>query len=124
MVRGELIFEIDLKRNVVLQEPVMLTGTICNNKDLALGSFFSQSFTINEEKQQLKLSIFNHNLAVGEYYLHFSISIGSLKEGNVEVLDHAYEAIAFEIYNEGFEKDYLVRWNRYWGDVFFQSKIK
>jgi lipopolysaccharide transport system ATP-binding protein len=124
LVRGELIFEIDLKCNVILQEPVMLTGTICNNKDLALGSFFSKSFIMSEEKQQLKLSIINHNLAVGEYYLHFSISRGSLQEGNVEVLDQAYEAIAFEIYNEGFEKDYLVRWNKYWGDIFFQSHVK
>tara|TARA_R100000935_G_scaffold7556_5_gene15991 strand:- start:20765 stop:22039 length:1275 start_codon:yes stop_codon:yes gene_type:complete len=124
LVRGELIFEIDLKRNVKVKKPVMLTGTICNNKDMALGSFFSKSFQMEKENQQLKLSILNHNLSVGEYYLHFSISKGSLEEGNIEVLDHAYEAIAFEIYNEGFENDYLVRWNMYWGDVFFQSDVK
>lgn len=124
LVRGQLVFNVGLRRNEEIQQPVILTGTICNTKDVALGSFFSQPFIMKNENQQLKLSIFDHNLSVGEYYIHLSISKGSLEAGNIAVLDHAYEAIAFEIYNEGFEKDYLASWNMYWGDIFFQSKIE
>ena len=124
LVRSELIFEIELKVNQELHFPVIITGTICNKSDSALGSFFSESVLIKKNKNFIKLTIFDHNLSVGEYYMNFSVSKGSLKDGNIEVLDHAYEAIAFEIYNESYEKDYLLKWNKYWGDIFFKSKIE
>lgn len=123
VTRQPIDLEIHIKRNEYIVGDICLTGTICNYRDMEIGSFFSENFNVVEEQSKINLKILNHNLSVGEYYLNFSISQGSLKKSNLKILDHAYEAIAFEIFNEDFEKTYLTKWNNRWGDLFFESKI-
>lgn len=122
-VRSPLNFEISVKTNQLINDEVCITGTICNMEEEEIGSFFTTTFIPSEEKNIIELSIFNHNLSVGEYYLNLSISKGSVKKSNLVVIDHAYEAIGFEVYNEEEDDDYVIKWNRSWGNLFFESQI-
>ena len=92
--------------------------------DVEVGSFFSESFFIQKETMKIKVIIPNHNLSVGEYYLNLAISQGNIRASNLSTIDHAYEAIGFEIYSEGGNEKYALRWNKSWGNSFFDSKIE
>ncbi|GGK54084.1 MULTISPECIES: ABC transporter ATP-binding protein [Flavobacteriaceae] len=123
-VRSEMDFDIYLKVNEKDDRKVCLTGTICNDKEMELGSFFSKPFLISKDEIVVNLSIINHNLSIGNYYLNISISIGDIKNSNLEVIDHAYEVIGFEVLNEDVVDNYVIKWNKSWGDIFFDTKIE
>ncbi|MWW24820.1 ABC transporter ATP-binding protein [Algibacter lectus] len=124
-IRSQLKFDVFLKTNKKIEGLVSLSGTICNKKDVALGSFFTKPFDIDKsDNMKIGFSITNHNLAVGDYYLNISISKGSIYTSDLEDLDHAYEAIGFEVLSETKNNDYIIKWNSDWGDVFFDSNIE
>lgn len=123
-VRSKLSFDVYLKINSKIKGLITLTGTICNAKDIAIGSFFSKPFEIFANKMVIDFSITNHNLAIGEYYLNISISRGSIYTSDLEDLDHAFEAIGFEVLSETKNNDYVIKWNTDWGNVFFDSNIE
>lgn len=122
--RETLIFQIKLRRNIRMDSKFCLTGTIHTNQEEQIGSFFSPSFYIEDEICILSLEIAGHNLAVGEYYLNFSVSKGENIDSNLKVIDHAYEAIGFDIVKETQDLDYVMNWNKNWGNLFFQSRIE
>lgn len=121
--RASLNFKISIEKNSNLNSKICLTGTICNTKDLEVGSFFSKPFIANEKEMEINLRIMEHNLGIGEYYMNFSISTGSLYDSNMKVIDHAYEAIGFEILSISDRGNYDVKWNHAWGPIFLQSEI-
>lgn len=121
--RNSISLKIHLKRNKIIDSELCITGTICSYSDVEIGSFFSPIFYASKEDILVELTLPNHNLSVGEYYFNFSISKGSIVNSNLVALDHAYEAIGFEIFNENEDKDYLIKWNNSWGELFFDSKI-
>lgn len=122
-IRNNLRFRIFLKRNRNVDGPICITGTICTIDQQEIGSFFSKNFNADKAEINMDLSIINHNLAIGEYYLNLSVSKGDLRDSNLVVLDHAYEAIGFEIFFEKVTDKYLIKWNKAWGTIFFDSEI-
>jgi lipopolysaccharide transport system ATP-binding protein len=122
--RSSIDLKIFLRNNRMIQDLVCLTGTICDNYENEIGSFFTDSFKVNKKEIILDLSIVNHNLSIGEYYFNFSISKGSFQNSNLEVLDHSYKAIGFEILNNFNNKSNLIqKWDKSWGNLYFDSKI-
>ncbi|WP_027126474.1 polysaccharide ABC transporter ATP-binding protein [Gelidibacter mesophilus] len=122
-IRGALKFDIYFEVYQNIQKAVCLTGSICALDDTAIGSFFTQNMILKEGKHIVELELPNHNLSVGVYYLNLSISKGSVENSNLERMDHAYQAIAFEILQMEDDGDYISNWNGSWGNLFFQSHI-
>ena len=121
-VRSNIDLDIKLKRNKKLNGLISITGTICSNDNKEIGSFFSNKFTMQEDDMTVKLIIPNHNLSIGDYFLNFSVSHGNIKDSNLKVIDHAYEAIGFEILKEDNNSEYF-QWNKSWGNLFLDSEI-
>ncbi len=116
--------ELFLESKFFNDDAVCLTGTICNDRDETLGSFFSESFIIKNAKTGICINIQNPNLSIGEYYINFSISKGNFKNNNLEMLDNAYEAIGFEILSNDDGNENAYKWNKSWGNFHFNSKLK
>lgn len=123
-IRGILDFDVYIQVDQALKEDLCLTGSICTLDDTRIGSFFTQNISIEKGNKILALQLPNHNLSVGVYYINLAISKGSIENSNLEMLDHAYQAIAFEIFQVETDGDYIAKWNKAWGDLFFQSQIK
>ena len=123
-IRGTLKFDIYLNIIENLENDISITGTICSLDDKKIGSFFSPSTAIKKGANTVHLSIPNHNLSVGVYYLNFAISKGSILTSNLEMLDHAYQAIAFEVFQLENEGGFIAKWSKSWGNLYFQSHIK
>jgi len=123
-VRGEIKFNLQIKKNKDFSPTISITGTICNNNNVAIGSFFSKAFSATKDHSSIILTIKNHNLSVGEYYLNLALSIGDIKNSEIKTIDHAYEVIGFEIFEEKSEDNQVIRWNQDWGALFFQANIK
>ena len=116
--------ELFLETKMFINNLVCLTGTICNDKDESLGSFFSKPFKLKEGKMCVNINIQNPNLSLGDYHINFSISKGNFKKNNLEMLDNAYEAIGFEILSneEGISNAY--KWDSSWGNFHFNTELK
>lgn len=123
-IRGSLDFEVHLQVHQNFSETLCFTGSVCTLDDSRIGSFFTTSVPITKGSHVIKLRLPNHNLSVGVYYLNIAISKGSVENGNLTMLDHAYQAIAFEILQLEKEGDYIAKWNTSWGNLFFQSHIE
>lgn len=121
--REHLKFNIEFE-STIKKENICLTGSICSNDDIRIGSFFSKEFSADEGLNLLNLNIPNHNLAPGKYYLNISISEGKVEESNLKMLDHAYESIFFEINKESDEGKFLTEWNSAWGKTYLESDIQ
>lgn len=121
--REPLYFEIELFKNIDNPKKFNLNGSICSFDDQRIGSFFTDSFSLEEKQMRIPFTISNHNLATGSYYMNISISTGHVEESNLKTIDHAYEAIGFEILKEQESGKYITEWNAGWGKLFFQSKI-
>jgi lipopolysaccharide transport system ATP-binding protein len=121
--RGELLFQVIFEINNKLHEKICCTGSICSLDDSRIGSFFSNSFQPKVGENEFELTIPNHNLAPGSYYLNFSISSGNVQNDNLKMLDHAYKSISFEISREKQNTVRLTQWNSNWGKLFLQSEV-
>ncbi|MGB3775214.1 MAG: ABC transporter ATP-binding protein, partial [Leeuwenhoekiella sp.] len=122
-VRDELDFKIEIKVHKDIDVKVGLTGSICTYDDQRVGSFFTEPCTVHTETKHLQLNLNNHNLSVGAYYLNISLATGEVIEGNLKTIDHAYNAIGFEILKERESGRYLTEWNSNWGKIFFPSTL-
>jgi lipopolysaccharide transport system ATP-binding protein len=122
-IREQLLFQVTFEIKSKLNENICCTGSICSLDNSRIGSFFSNSFQPKFGNNEFELSIPNHNLAPGSYYLNISISSGNVRKDNLKMLDHAYESITFEISRESKNTVHLTQWNSNWGKLFLQSKL-
>jgi lipopolysaccharide transport system ATP-binding protein len=119
----QLSYEVELKVNEDLDELLCLTGTICTLDGVALGSFFTSSFLLESEQFCLKFGIINHNLSIGTYLMHLSISKGSQETSNLVPIDQVYSAIGIQIVNKDSDSDHHLKWDRSWGAINFKAII-
>ncbi|WP_194768006.1 ABC transporter ATP-binding protein [Tamlana sp. I1] len=122
-IRGELKFDLYFNVKEDYAQNICITGSICGIDDTRIGSFFSSSVKVKRGENIIELNINNHNLSVGVYYLNIALSSGRIEDSNLEMLDHAYQAIAFEIFQLESDGDYISKWNKGWGNLFFPSEI-
>ena len=120
-IRGTLHFDIYLEMIQDIEENISLTGTLCTMEDFNIGSFFSSHMTVRKGVNIIELGIPDHNLSVGVYYLNIALSKGRVENSNLESLDHAYQAIAFEIFQLEEDGEYISKWTKSWGNLFFKS---
>ncbi len=123
-VRSSLLFEIGFEVFENIQQEISITGSICKLDDSRIGSFFSNKLPTKIGINSFLIEIANHNLSVGTYYLNFSVATGSVETDNLSTLDHAYQAILFEITQEDTEGDYLTEWRDNWGACYFESNLQ
>lgn len=117
-----LNFSLFVQKNKEINSSISVTGTILNNNDLEIGSFFTPSIELNKNQAVINFSVLSHNLSPGEYYLNFSIATGSLENSNFVILDQAYESIGFEVLDVKNTGIYM-KWDPGWGDIHFKSDI-
>jgi len=120
--RKSLLFRIFTKTNKEIKLPISITGTIVNNYDVEVGSFFTESLQLVKLENELKLSIPAHNLSPGEYHLNFSVTTGELKKSNFIILDQVYETVGFDVLYDD-NTGVFVNWNKNWGDIHFNSSL-
>ncbi len=121
--RGKLAFKIEFSSKSIIKEEICITGSICGMDDTRIGSFFSNSLVVDKGENIIELFVSNHNLSPGSYYLNTSVSSGTVQDGNLKTLDHAYKIISFEITKEKEGEKHLTEWNSNWGKIFFSSEI-
>lgn len=121
-IRSNIDFHVFIRKNIHKTIATCLTGTIFNFNDVEVGSFFTETFFIDKNEQTIHLTIVNPDLSTGEYYLNLSISTGRIWESNLHVVDHAYEAIGFEVQQKK-ETNHFIKWEKTWGSIHFQSTI-
>lgn len=121
--RTKMSFDIALKKISHIDCPIFLTGTVLNFSDIEIGSFFSEGIEFLQEESILNLTIPNHDLAPGQYYLNLFISKEKFNNYKGAIIDHVYEAISFEIFLDQNE-EYFVKWKQNWGQIYFSAEVK
>ncbi|MCC3153815.1 ABC transporter ATP-binding protein [Hymenobacter sp. BT770] len=88
-----------------------------------VGTFFSEEiFSIrNGETKDIMLSLKDHQLAKGQYYLSFSVGVGNEITGITDY-DTVIQTLFFEIaYNDVANERMITLWNSEWGSMNFQN---
>lgn len=121
--RYPLNFEIKLEYLTTKISEISVTGSISTLSGKRLGSFFSKEIKLSKNTPLIFLSIQNHNLSPGNYYVNFSIASGTLENDNLKQIDHAYEAIYFQISKEYLQGRHITEWRSSWGDAFYECNL-
>jgi len=120
--KSQINFRVLVQKNKEVGIPICIIGTILNKYDLEIGSFFSDSVFLADNERFLNLSISNHNLSPGEYYLNFSVATGKLNDSNFVIFDQVYESIGFEVIQDN-NSEVFINWNKSWGNIHFNSQL-
>lgn len=106
-----------------------INTTVFGMDDIPVGGVSNtQMFTIKkDEVKRVTLKLYNHNLALGEYKVSFSVGSGNLLSGQKDydiirsVLTFKIDNISKDIDNQG----YIAQWKPSWGKIMFpyESKI-
>lgn len=103
-----------------------LNMTIYTSLDMPVGSVSSQDFfSIKKgEKKRIRLSVFNHNMAGGDYYVSFSLGIGNFSTSQRD-FDMAIKALTFKIDKYSIDSNVsFVQWRTGYGPIFLPYKIE
>jgi lipopolysaccharide transport system ATP-binding protein len=117
----EFVFEVFGNRNI---EAFRLNATVYTMDDTAVGSVSNTNFFSIKagEIKRLKFALVNHNLAVGEYYVSFSLGSGNFATGQTDY-DIIRQVLSFKI--NKYETDnniFFAQWHNGWGRIAFQSE--
>ncbi|HWZ16335.1 MAG TPA: polysaccharide ABC transporter ATP-binding protein [Mucilaginibacter sp.] len=104
-------------------ENFRIAGSISKMDETCIGVFFSKdNLKINAgETKRIRLTIKNHHIAKGSYYLDFSIGLGNEITG-IKDFDIITKTLTFEIiYKEELTKEMYLMWDNNWGAINFQD---
>ena len=99
-----------------------IAGGVNTMEDQAVGVFFGEQNLVIKENEEIEVyvSLNNHQLAKGTYYMDFSIGIGDHTQGITD-FDHVHQAFFFEIaYTDAITKEMIPLWSSSWGNINFQ----
>ncbi|MDR2963041.1 MAG: ABC transporter ATP-binding protein [Bacteroidales bacterium] len=119
----EFLFEITAHSDV---EQCRINTTVLTISDVAIGSVSNRDFfSIQKgETKQVKFTLVNHNLALGEYQVSFSLGTGNLLTGQTD-FDIIPKILSFSITQFTNEENLaFTQWHRNWGNISFQSKTE
>lgn len=121
---NEIVIIMEVKINRYLPY-FRVAGSIFNDDEIKVGTFFTNNKNLNLEDKSLTLeiSLINHNLSKGNYYFAFSVGKGDEEYGNVEY-DIVYEILHFEVSHKLGINSPINKWPRDWGNISFQSKLE
>jgi len=118
----DIVLLITLKSKID-REDFRLAFSICRMDESAVGTFFSEenlSIAKHQEKEFL-LSIKNHQLAKGQYYINLSVGIGNELIGITDY-DIVTKTLFFEIaYKNRQKSEMITLWHSDWGNTNFQN---
>ncbi len=98
-----------------------MNATIYTADDIPVGGWFGQDyFNVNEnETKKIRISLSNHSLAIGTYFISLSLGKGNFAEGMID-FDVVMNVAKFSII--GFDsatKVGFATWQKQWGNVLF-----
>lgn len=116
---------LELKGNISVKD-FIINGTVFDHDEIPVGGFFDRhSFDISAgEIKKIQLDIFNHNLAIGKYFLSFSVGKGDFTEGKTDY-DIVHRVLLLNIDCFDYLKDVAyTQWSKGWGHIMFSSSCK
>lgn len=99
---------------------------IMDFQDAPLGTYSSDAFFSikNDETKILEYTLCPTNLALGTYYIAFSVGQGNSQEGETN-FDVVHHVLSFEIDKMSkVTNSYFVKWDKSWGSICFHAKMK
>ncbi len=113
-----LSFILEIKANKTVEE-CRINATIVSTDNTPVGSVSNDEFfRINSgEKKKIRFTIFNHNLAAGQYLASFSLGTGNYKTGqcdfDINMHTFSFDIDTFDINDENSKS--CAQWNSGWG---------
>lgn len=103
-----------------------VNATIFDIEDRPIGGWFGNDYFDIEagEEKMIEINLANHNLAIGTYFISFSLGKGGFSDGMID-FDVVLNVVKFEII--GFDSTSMVgfsTWNKNWGNVLFNAQCK
>lgn len=119
------LFEIKANKTVF---NCRINATIVDAGGASIGSVSNDEFfnIEKDEKKTIRFTIFDHNLAAGQYSISFSIGTGNYKTGQTD-FDIIFSAFSFDIdtYDENIpDSKFCAQWNVGWGNIMFPHKTE
>lgn len=100
--------------------------TITTLDDIPVGTVISsQVFDVKEgENKIVRMTLYNHNLTLGEYKVSFSVGTGRYNEiiNDFQIIE---DAIAFKIHGySSIEGQGYMQWHKQWGSIYIPHKLE
>ena len=109
--------------SAVNSDAFRMAFSISKIDDTPIGTFFSDEIFSSKKgvTSEILLTIKNHQLAKGQYYLSFSVGVGNEVIGITDY-DVVLETLFFEIMYADSDKEKMISlWSSNWGSVNFQN---
>ncbi|MBR5166885.1 MAG: ABC transporter ATP-binding protein [Salinivirgaceae bacterium] len=125
--REPISFIFEIKANKTVTD-CRINATIVDAGGASIGSVSNDEFfSIGKgEKKTIRFTIFDHNLAAGQYSISFSIGTGNYKTGQTD-FDIIFSVFSFDIdtYDENIpDSKFCAQWNVGWGNIMFPHKTE
>ncbi|MBO7480924.1 MAG: ABC transporter ATP-binding protein [Bacteroidales bacterium] len=120
-------FLFELKANKTVSE-CRVNATIADAGGAPIGSVSNDEFfsIAKDEKKKIRFTLFDHNLAAGQYSISFSVGTGNYKTGQTD-FDVIFSTFIFDIdtYDENVpDSKSCAQWNVGWGNIMFPHKTE
>lgn len=120
-------FLFELKANKTVPE-CRVNATIADAGGAPIGSVSNDEFfsITKDEKKKIRFTLFDHNLAAGQYSISFSVGTGNYKTGQTD-FDVIFSTFVFDIdtYDENVpDSKSCAQWNVGWGNIMFPHKTE
>ncbi|NLO69440.1 MAG: ABC transporter ATP-binding protein [Porphyromonadaceae bacterium] len=121
----DIVFICKIKSNRTT-ENVRINATISNIEDTPIGGWFGDGvIDIKEgEEKLIKISLKNHNLSIGTYFISLSLGKGNFIEGMIDfdvvMMAEKFSVVGFDVNsNTGF-----TTWQKQWGHILFTTECE
>ena len=116
-----IVFVIEIKANTN-EKGCRINTSITSTLDVTVGCVLGDGMPFDIEAgktKKIRLSIPKHNLAIGTYYVSFSVGSGGRLTTSMTEFDVKSRVFVFEIK----QKDERSRWESSWGSIAFPAEI-
>ena len=117
-----ILIKLKLGINNSSKRELRIKGMINNSSGNRVGCFFSNHFSVPNHKKnfEILITLYNHNLAKGQYSLDFNIGLGDPTSAITDY-DVVYNVLAFEVlYDDYVNKELITKWPSSWGNIYYR----
>ena len=120
-------FILEIKANKTVTD-CRINATISDACGTSIGSVSNDDFfsIVKGEKKKVRFTLFDHNLASGQYSISFSVGTGNYKTGQTD-FDLLLSPFTFDVdtYDENVpDSKSCAQWNVGWGSIMFPHKTE